>query len=1155
MVRMVSLNIGGNSSTYGGIDRYLRGLDSGDVLAVQEVKVREEVWVDLLESRGYVGRVSLDPVSGLGVALAWRREFELKRYHVIEEGKAQLLDLGFGAIVNIYGPAGKGRAKARRVFFGETVFHCLARERQVWMLGDFNCITGRLDSSGNWKDKYCPVLKDLVGTLGLVDGYRSLDLQGREYTWVRAGFASSRLDRVYVSDTSVGALLSVVHRASLSDHKAVVLSVNLAGLPSPAASGGGSPYWKLNVNCLKEGDCVEGLRELFRWLELEKEGYGDVAVWWDRLCKVEIRRFLMRYGARRAKERRDTVRFLYAVLEAAVREGDFLEAGRVKELLKEFALEDAWGIAVRSRVSSEVEDEVAGLFHLNREKKNAERCSLSSLKIGGEVVTDRDRVEKEVFGFFKPLFEGRHVSGGQVGVEEFKQDDSLLGFFLDGLPRLSEDARNSLERKVTVEEVEAVLGDLPDGKSSGTDGLPYEFYKEMRSHVSPVLVGVFNTVLERFRLTVSMETGAVRLVPKVDTVPSVDQLRPITLLQCDYKILTKILTVRLVSVLGEVLLSGQLIGKEKGGENIVCGAVNLVQAVVFAQETGAECGLFSVDWWKAFDRVFIPYLLQVMGAMGFGAVFMDWVRMLHTGNKACFILDELTESIDILFSVRQGDPIAMILFIIFLEPLLRKIVELVPGVWVGGARLTHEPYADDISGLFKAGDLERLEAVMTQYERVSGALVNRTKCKALGLGGWAGRMDFGVRLFEGKEEVKVLGVRFVPDMERLVRINWEGVVEKVKKCLAGWRSRVLPTLVLRKHALQTFALSKLWYLSQILHLPDWALEAVEAAMGSFLWLGSAERVSLETLMLEERRGGIGLVNTRVKADALFLRTWARLFSLYGTRYYEVAAYWLGFRLRKFLPWLRRQVHGFIHSPLHDAAKALVVRVVVPEEGQQVEGQVFSARVFLGQSSRSLGKALAPVLPAPTVEEKRLGLQVEWGVVWRRLLLQVLDPKVRDLMFRLIHNVHPTKQRLEHINCAWDNVCPAEGTGVPRQGPVKRGRKSLSKVFVDGPVQDRVHLFCECRRVVSCWTWLRNVVVWELLPVGVFVTDEELILLAFPRVEKARTVTWLVGVYVDWLWGQYRRRGGEVPVREMVLFLKAQYRRMRVRLDCVPSLEQ
>ena len=232
VVKIVSLNIGGNSSTFGGMDKYLMGQDKADVLVLQEVKAQQQVMVDLCQARGYETKVSLDLISGLGVAVVWRREFELINYQPVEDGRIQILDLGFGPIINVYGPAGKLSQKERRRFFGELLFSKLTGFSTFWLLGDFNCVLYPQDTAGNFRDKYCPVLEDLVTTMNLVDGYRSFYPDGVEFTWMRQGFHPSRLDRIIYPRSAQDRVLAVAHKASLSDQKALIVSITAEHVPA-----------------------------------------------------------------------------------------------------------------------------------------------------------------------------------------------------------------------------------------------------------------------------------------------------------------------------------------------------------------------------------------------------------------------------------------------------------------------------------------------------------------------------------------------------------------------------------------------------------------------------------------------------------------------------------------------------------------------------------------------------------------------------------------------------------------------------------------------------------------------------------------------------------------------------------------------------------
>ena len=120
------------------------------------------------------------------------------------------------------------------------------------------------------------------------------------------------------------------------------------------------------------------------------------------------------------------------------------------------------------------------------------------------------------------------------------------------------------------------------------------------------LVDVFNDQLDRLKLVVSNKRGATRCISKVEGVPLVTDLRPITLLNIDYKLLTKILTRRIGRVLGSVIRSVQSCSVPD--TNICSAAVNLVSTVEGVERLGMSAAVLSLDLFKAFDRVNLDFL-------------------------------------------------------------------------------------------------------------------------------------------------------------------------------------------------------------------------------------------------------------------------------------------------------------------------------------------------------------------------------------------------------------------------------------------------------------------------------------------------------------------------------------------------------------------
>ena len=161
-----------------------------------------------------------------------------------------------------------------------------------------------------------------------------------------------------------------------------------------------------------------------------------------------------------------------------------------------------------------------------------------------------------------------------------------------------------------------------------------------------------------------------RLLPKGGGVPTASRLQPITLLACDYKFLTKMMVARLVKVLQDVLKATQECSVE--GRSIFNGATAVLLAAEYLKQRKLPGFVASLDFFHAYDRVSLRWVDCVLEAMGFGEELRGWVATCHRGAEAAFMLEELSPFMDILFSLRQGDPLAMILFMIQLEPLLAR---------------------------------------------------------------------------------------------------------------------------------------------------------------------------------------------------------------------------------------------------------------------------------------------------------------------------------------------------------------------------------------------------------------------------------------------------------------------------------------------------
>jgi len=109
------------------------------------------------------------------------------------------------------------------------------------------------------------------------------------------------------------------------------------------------------------------------------------------------------------------------------------------------------------------------------------------------------------------------------------------------------------------------------GKSLGSDCLSSEFYKRFWDEVGEDVVKSINNAFENRELSICQKRCIVTLLPKTDKPTNVlNNLRPVTLPNLDYKIATKVIANRLAKVLPDIITPNQTGYVKNGyiGENV-----------------------------------------------------------------------------------------------------------------------------------------------------------------------------------------------------------------------------------------------------------------------------------------------------------------------------------------------------------------------------------------------------------------------------------------------------------------------------------------------------------------------------------------------------------------------------------------------------------
>ena len=571
-------------------------------------------------------------------------------------------------------------------------------------------------------------------------------------------------------------------------------------------------------------------------------------------------------------------------------------------------------------------------------------------------------------------------------------------------------------KDLSYEEIKNIVKkDCDHNKSPGLDGLSYEFYQVTWDIIGNDFVEVLQAQLHRIRLCESNRHGATRLGSKVNGVPMVSELRPITLLNCDYKILSKAFVQRLNPVMPDIIKSGQLCSIDQ--KNILFGIANIISSIDYIEAHKVPAYMASLDMFKAYDRVMLDYLVKVMAAMKFPAVFIQWILMLHDGATTCFLLNFLTNPIKVLFSIRQGDPLSMLLYIIYIEPLLLMIGRKTKGLSMALFVQKDEDYCDDLNFVSESeNDLNIIENIFVKFENISGAILSRSwKSKILGLGPWKGREEWPLPWLQPKPELKIFGFQVTPFYKKTLERSWSECFVGFNKTLMSWSSRQLETLGQRVEVLRVFATSKLWYKASALPIPSNFVKKFEAAMVKFLWIGKLEKLKIDEIKNPVMSGGLNLPCIISKADSLFLSQTCRLLRNPASQQYKHIKYWLGLYVGDLFPDMIPGPHAEIMSPYFQHMRALLT-------GAEILGDIDVKKLSL-VTAKNLYKGFTSTFPPPKVTYK---YDVEWEQVWSRLMNPVLDIMGREILFMIIHNIVANKDRVFKFNMIASPNCSTCG---------------------------------------------------------------------------------------------------------------------------------
>ena len=457
-----------------------------------------------------------------------------------------------------------------------------------------------------------------------------------------------------------------------------------------------------------------------------------------------------------------------------------------------------------------------------------------------------------------------------------------------------------LNNLVSELEVERVIQAAKTGSAAGMDGIPYELWKTLamrhrtkqdKDEETPsfdivrTLTIVFQDIQERgVNADSNFTLGWMCPIYKKNEHSSIENYRPITLLNSDYKLLTRVLAMQLAVV----ILS--LIHKNQAGfitGRSIFDQTRLAQSIIdYAEATEENGAIIALDQKKAYDKIEHEYLWETLKAFRLPPRFIQTLKSLYTGAKTRIMINGvLSEPMIVRRGTRQGDPVSAFTFDLAIEPLacmVRNSENLnsiqIPNIL---ENVLINLFADDTTVyLGKNDQYENLTNILDSWCLASGAKFNIMKMEIIPIGTEEHRarvittrrlhkddppLNQDIRIANDGHAIRSLGAWIGNKIDDAT--PWELVLDKIRTNLDRWKLG-RPTLDGKRLIVQMVVGGTTQYLAKVQGMPNRIEKALVKVIRDFIWEGNAPRINLDLLSRTRGEGGLDLLDILVCNNAI-----------------------------------------------------------------------------------------------------------------------------------------------------------------------------------------------------------------------------------------------------------------------------------------------
>ena len=287
-----------------------------------------------------------------------------------------------------------------------------------------------------------------------------------------------------------------------------------------------------------------------------------------------------------------------------------------KDELEQKIFERTKGVMFRSKAKwyEEGERNTKYFYSLEKAKYNAKTC-YKIIDDKGQEITAPHQILDTQRQFYQSLYD--------VDTDVHFSLENTTGI------RVPENIKQQQEIQITIEDLQVAIKGMKNNKTPGSDGIPVDFYKVFWTQLKTPFYDMVQHVYEQNKLHGTAREGILNLIPKAgkDT-RYVKNLRPITLLNTDYKIIEKAIANKMIPALEHIIHTDQR-GFMKN-RRISVNIRKMLDILHEAEAQELEAVVLSLDFVKCFDKCSFSILHGSLDFFNFGCIIKQWTKILYS---------------------------------------------------------------------------------------------------------------------------------------------------------------------------------------------------------------------------------------------------------------------------------------------------------------------------------------------------------------------------------------------------------------------------------------------------------------------------------------------------------------------------------------------